>query len=109
LPFGLAVLMPRAQPLTEDEAARLRKTRGFPDWDYVPPDDGCPFDTDFSTTEPRTQPSGHKHEFCCMNNRLTLKMTIGSDSHWGDPEMPLNQGGQETLPADPSDRVIASS
>src|SRR5262245_59647790 len=31
---------------------------------------------DFSTTEPRTQPSGHKHEFCCMNKPLTLKMTI---------------------------------
>jgi|SRR6516162_8780066 hypothetical protein len=43
----------RAQPLTEDEAARPRKTRGFPDSDYVPPDDGCPFDMDFSTTEPR--------------------------------------------------------
>jgi hypothetical protein len=44
LPFGLAVLMPRAQPLAEDEAERLRNTRGFPDWDYVPPDDECPFE-----------------------------------------------------------------
>jgi len=43
-PFGLAVLMPRAQPLAEDEAERLRSTRGFPDWDDVPPDDDCPFE-----------------------------------------------------------------
>jgi hypothetical protein len=44
LPFGLAVIMQRAQPLSEDEAERLRNTRGFPDWDYVPPDDECPFE-----------------------------------------------------------------
>ena len=30
--------------LSEDEAERLRNTRGFPDWDYVPPDDECPFE-----------------------------------------------------------------
>src|SRR5262249_2741546 len=35
LPFGLAVIMQRARPLSEDEAERLRNTRGFPDWDYV--------------------------------------------------------------------------
>jgi hypothetical protein len=44
LPFGLAVIMQRARPLSEDEAERLRNTRGFPDWDYVPPDDECPFE-----------------------------------------------------------------
>jgi hypothetical protein len=44
LPFGLAVVMQRARPLSEDEAERLRNTRGFPDWDYVPPDDECPFE-----------------------------------------------------------------
>ena len=44
LPFSFAVLMPRAQPLSEDEAKHLRATRGFPDWDYVPPDDECPFE-----------------------------------------------------------------
>jgi len=43
-PFGLAIVMQRAQPLSEDEAERLRNTRGFPDWDYVPPDDECPFE-----------------------------------------------------------------
>src|SRR5262249_53169194 len=43
-PFGLAVVMQRAQPLSEDKAERLRNTRGFPDWDYVPPDDECPFE-----------------------------------------------------------------
>lgn len=44
LPFGLAVVMPRAVPLSEDEARHLRATRGFPDWDYVPPDEGEPFE-----------------------------------------------------------------
>jgi hypothetical protein len=45
LPFGLAIVMQRAQPLSEDEARRLRSTRGFPDWDYMPPDDDeCPFE-----------------------------------------------------------------
>jgi hypothetical protein len=32
LPFGLAICMPRAQPLSEDEAEHLRNARGFPDW-----------------------------------------------------------------------------
>jgi hypothetical protein len=44
LPFGLAIIMQRAQPLSEDEAERLRNTRGFPDWDYVPPGNECPFE-----------------------------------------------------------------
>ena len=45
LPFGLAIVMQRAQPLSEDEAKRLRSTRGFSDWDYMPPDDDeCPFE-----------------------------------------------------------------
>jgi hypothetical protein len=44
LPFGLAVIMQRAQPLSEIEAQHLRSTRGFPDWDYVPPDEGEPFE-----------------------------------------------------------------
>ena len=45
LPFGLSIVMQRAQPLSEDEAKRLRNTRGFPDWDYMPPDDDeCPFE-----------------------------------------------------------------
>jgi hypothetical protein len=44
-PFGLAILMPRARPLSEDEAERLRATRDFPDWSYGPPDyDECPFE-----------------------------------------------------------------
>jgi hypothetical protein len=38
LPFGFAILLPRAQPLSKDEAEHLRATRGFPDWDYGPPD-----------------------------------------------------------------------
>jgi hypothetical protein len=44
LRFDLAVIGPRAQPLSEDEASRLRATDGFPDWDYVPPDEGEPFE-----------------------------------------------------------------
>jgi hypothetical protein len=37
--------MERARPLTEGEADYLRETGGFPDWDYVPPDDeGHPFE-----------------------------------------------------------------
>jgi hypothetical protein len=45
LPSGLAIVMQRAQPLSEDEAKRLRSTRGFSDWDYMPPDDDeCPFE-----------------------------------------------------------------
>ena len=44
LPFGVAICMERAQPLSEDEADHLRNTRGFPDWDYVPPDEGEPFE-----------------------------------------------------------------
>jgi hypothetical protein len=34
LPFGLAVVMPRLQELTETQAEHLRSSNGFPDWDY---------------------------------------------------------------------------
>ena len=44
LPFGLAVCMPRVESLSEEEAQHLIRTDGFPDWDYVPPDDECPFE-----------------------------------------------------------------
>ena len=44
LPFGLAVVMPTARPLTEDEKTYLIDTDGFPDWDYVPPDETAPFE-----------------------------------------------------------------
>jgi hypothetical protein len=43
-PFGLAVIMQRAQPLSEDEVECLKAEGGFPDWDYVPPDEGHPFE-----------------------------------------------------------------
>jgi hypothetical protein len=43
-PFGLAILMPRAQPLSEGEHRRLLDTCGFPDWDYMPPDEDSPFE-----------------------------------------------------------------
>src|SRR5216684_880031 len=45
LPFGVGLIMHRAEPLSEDEADRLRTEDGFPDWDYMPPDDeGHPFE-----------------------------------------------------------------
>src|SRR5262249_56526445 len=71
--------MPRAQPLTEDEAARLRKTRGFPDWDYVPPDDGCPFDMDFSTTEPSTTLADFSR---ARDSQITFSVTHGWSAFW---------------------------
>jgi hypothetical protein len=43
-PFGLALITQRTKPLSEDEAERLRMEDGFPDWDYVPPDEGEPFE-----------------------------------------------------------------
>jgi hypothetical protein len=40
-----AVLVQRAaRPLTAAEHVALRESRGFPDWDYVPPDEDCPFE-----------------------------------------------------------------
>jgi hypothetical protein len=45
LPFGLGLIMARATPLSEDEASHLLDTDGFPDWDYMPPnDEGHPFE-----------------------------------------------------------------
>jgi hypothetical protein len=44
MPFGIAVVMPWARPLTENEKNYLIKTDGFPDWDYVPPDETAPFE-----------------------------------------------------------------
>jgi hypothetical protein len=44
LPFGLAICMPRAQPLSEREKEQLIDADAFPDWDYVPPDEGEPFE-----------------------------------------------------------------
>jgi hypothetical protein len=44
LPFGVAICMSRAQPLSEREKDQLIDADAFPDWDYVPPDDDCPFE-----------------------------------------------------------------
>jgi hypothetical protein len=44
LPFGMALVMRRAVPLTEAEKDHLITTDGFPDWDYVPPDETAPFE-----------------------------------------------------------------
>jgi len=44
-PHGRILLMRAARPVTEAEAVRLRATRAFPDWDYVPPnDEEAPFE-----------------------------------------------------------------
>ena len=52
VPGDLALVMKRATPISEDEAHQLRENFGFPDWDYVPPDDECPF-------EPKASDWGH--------------------------------------------------
>ena len=44
LPFGVGLVMQRAEPLRKDERDRLMDAHGFPDWDYVPPDEGEPFE-----------------------------------------------------------------
>src|SRR6266849_2233073 len=46
LPAGLALVMPRAEPLSDEEGDHLMRTDGFPDWDYMPSDDddGHPFE-----------------------------------------------------------------
>jgi len=44
MPFGVALLMKRATQLTEEEKDHLIVTDGFPDWDYVPPDETAPFE-----------------------------------------------------------------
>jgi hypothetical protein len=44
LPFGFVLVMPRATSLSEDEAEHLRATDGFPDWDYMPNGESCPFE-----------------------------------------------------------------
>jgi hypothetical protein len=41
---GRLLIATAARPISESEAAALRASRAFPDWDYVPPDDGCPFE-----------------------------------------------------------------
>jgi len=43
-PLGIVIVQRSADELSEQEAQELRSTDGFPDWDYVPPDDGCPFE-----------------------------------------------------------------
>jgi hypothetical protein len=37
IPFGFALVMKRATPISEEEKDHLIVTDGFPDWDYVPP------------------------------------------------------------------------
>ena len=44
-PCGRVLLMRAASPITEAEAAELRATRSFPDWDYIGSnDEECPFE-----------------------------------------------------------------
>jgi hypothetical protein len=44
LPFGFGLIMQRAEPLSESEKNELIESDGFPDWDYLPPDETCPFE-----------------------------------------------------------------
>jgi hypothetical protein len=44
IPFGFALVMKRATPISEEEKDHLIDTNGFPDWDYVPPDEPAPFE-----------------------------------------------------------------
>jgi hypothetical protein len=44
IPFGFVLVMKRATPISEEEKDRLISTDGFPDWDYVPPDETAPFE-----------------------------------------------------------------
>jgi hypothetical protein len=44
LPFGLGLIMQRAKPLSEPECDQLKSADEFPDWDYMPPDETCPFE-----------------------------------------------------------------
>jgi hypothetical protein len=44
LPFGLGLVMQRAKPLSDQEHDRLMDDDAYPDWDYVPPDEGHPFE-----------------------------------------------------------------
>jgi hypothetical protein len=41
---GALLVARAAQPLTEPEAEHLLEVDGFPDWDYVPPDETAPFE-----------------------------------------------------------------
>jgi hypothetical protein len=44
LPFGVGLIMQRAEPLSEEDFAHLVAVDEFPKWDYVPPDESCPFE-----------------------------------------------------------------
>jgi hypothetical protein len=44
VPLAVALIMPRAQPLTEEEKVFLIESDGFPDWDYIRPDETVPFE-----------------------------------------------------------------
>jgi hypothetical protein len=44
LPFDLGIVMRRAEPLSEQERDQIMDADAFPDWDYVPPDETCPFE-----------------------------------------------------------------
>jgi hypothetical protein len=41
---GWLLIMDTAQPLGQSDHADLLDRRGFPDWDYMPGEDGDPFD-----------------------------------------------------------------
>jgi hypothetical protein len=44
LPYCFGLVMQRAKPLSEREHDQIEDADEFPDWDYVPPDETCPFE-----------------------------------------------------------------
>jgi len=44
LPFGIANVMPRAVPLSDDEMSELIERDALPDWDYAPGGEEEPFE-----------------------------------------------------------------
>lgn len=87
---GLLNVAPRAVPISEEEADSLRATFGFPDWDYMPPDDlECPFEPkasdwgridgrlvalDYSVSE--VEAEGHKRRRLAKMNSNVLVAAI---------------------------------
>jgi hypothetical protein len=67
----MLLLVKAATPITEVEAAELRRTQGFPDWNYKGPgDQGCPF-------EPKAKDWGR------LDGRL-VALDYAEDISWAD-------------------------
>ncbi len=80
MPFGVALLMPRAEPLDEQEKNYLININGFPDWDYVPPDETAPFEfkaSDWGRLEGRLVALGYSAPaLSAMNGSQGSKLAV---------------------------------